>query len=119
VTLQKEIWLTFIHNSEGSQSSMHAASAGYVDDCGIGTNTCHFRLLSFLCFSVKPGKCWLSSTSAAFTYRAGWKEEEQAKERGKGKLKERFLTCEVFEQKSGVPASSHFCNSRTSRFKPK
>jgi hypothetical protein len=32
-----------------------------------------------LWFPVKPGKCSLSSTSAATTYSAGWKEEEQVK----------------------------------------
>jgi hypothetical protein len=75
-----------------------------MDDCGFATWL--FRLLFFVCFSVKPGKCWLSSTSAALTHRAGWKEEEQAKE---GK--------EFFERKkkTGAPASSRFCVSRILR----
>jgi hypothetical protein len=49
---------------------------------------CLFRLVFVLWFPVKPGKCWLSSTSAAITYSAGWKEEEQAKE---GERKKPFL----------------------------
>jgi hypothetical protein len=49
-------------------------------DCNVATDTLPLPFSSLHFLPVRPGKCWLSSTSAAVTNSTGRKEEEQSKE---------------------------------------
>jgi hypothetical protein len=58
---------------------MQAVWAGCVDKCGFVTYTLPLPLSFRPLVTSYPDKFWLSRTSAAITYSAGWKEKEWAK----------------------------------------